>query len=128
MKKEIRVIVKEPGHKSTVKEMVVDLKSLQGIVEGMIEIVPLPNLDGVDIVLNEEGKLLELAPNIHLPEYNDLVVGNIVVCGFDEETGGHRSLTDDEVKKAQAFLEKNDADGFTGDILDFIRVEFFSFD
>jgi hypothetical protein len=128
MKKEIRVIVKEPGHKSTVKEMVVDLKSLQGIVEGMIEIVPLPNLDGVDMVLNEEGKLLGLAPNVFLPEYDDLVVGNIVVCGFDEETGGHRSLTDDEVKKAQAFLEKNDADGFTGDVLDFIRVEYFSID
>lgn len=128
MKKEIRVIVKEPGHKSTVKEMVVDLKSLQGIVDGMIEIVPMPNLDGVDIVLNEEGKLLGLDPNIHLPEYDDIAVGNIVVCGFEEETGGHRSLTDDEVKKAQAFLEKNDADGFTGDISDFLRIEYFSID
>ena len=120
----VKAIVKEPGKEAEIKEVIIKLESLQKIVKGMIEIIPFPEIEGLDIILNEEGKLINLDPNILIPEYNDLAVGPIIVLGFDEDKGDHRSLSEEEIKKVKEYIKKNDAREFKGKIEDFLGVDF----
>jgi hypothetical protein len=120
----VKAIVKEPGKEGEIKEVIIKLESLQKIVKGMIEIIPFPEIEGLDIILNEEGKLINLDPNILIPEYNDLAVGPIIVLGFDEDKGDHRSLSEEEIKKVKEYIKKNDAREFKGKIEDFLGVDF----
>jgi hypothetical protein len=121
----VKAIVKEPGKEAEIKEVIIKLESLQKIVKGMIEIIPFPDIEGLDIILNEEGKLINLDPNILIPEYNDLAVGPIIVLGFDEDKGDHRSLSEEEIKKVKEYLKKNDAREYKGNIEDFLKVDFY---
>lgn len=77
--KTIRVIVKKPGDVGEVREIQNDLWTLQGIVGGYIEVVPLKN--GVYAIVNEEGKQRGMKPNI--PYGNDALVGTVVLAGID---------------------------------------------
>lgn len=81
----IKVIVKEPGKDPEVREIDDSLEAMQEIVGGSIEMVPFPGLerDGVCIVLNEEGKLDGLAPNVQY--YQDIIVGSLFVMGSGDE-------------------------------------------
>lgn len=57
------------------------LKELQEFVGGYIEVVPLGN--GKIMVVNEEGRLLNLPPNWAVTTrygLSDLIVGNALVC------------------------------------------------
>jgi len=112
----IRAVVKEPSKEAQEKEIEVSLEKLQGLVKGLIEIVPFPGKEGLDIVLNEEGKLINMEPNVYLPEYSDMAVGPIVVIGFGDEQGEHRGLTEEEITKVKGYLEKNDARTYKGNI------------
>lgn len=78
-----RVVVKQPGQPAEI--VMVDwadnLSYLQSVVGGYIELVYLsPELD---MYINEEGKLLELEPNLSFP--GDTIVGPVVVCSHDDE-------------------------------------------
>ena len=75
----MQVIIKEPNCEPILKEVRHDLKTMQCIVGGLIEHISYPKLNGVDIWCNEEGKLLNLEPNIHMPEYQDDIVGTIFI-------------------------------------------------
>lgn len=88
-----RVIIKEVGKKPEIVEVEkVTLEYMQGVVGGLIEIPPLSEAlykRGIDMVINEEGKLLELEPNMLVlgDEYEvlDVVVGNILFVANDGE-------------------------------------------
>lgn len=96
--KEIRVLMVEPGEKPKETLLNTDLDSLQKAVsigceeQGLIEIV---HLDGsrCSLLLNEEGKILNLKGNRQLGE--DILAGVFYVFG-DTPSGGMRSLTDKE--------------------------------
>ena len=75
-KRKIKVIIKEPNKDPVVSEIVDDLKTIQKIVGGYIEVVPFPNVKGVDLVVNEEGKLEKLPGNFFIPHYEDCIVGS----------------------------------------------------
>lgn len=74
-----------------------DLKTLQEIVEGHIETVPVVLSSewskekdvGLTLIINEEGKLLGLPVNQTATDmaaiYNDVIVGNAVLMGTTEE-------------------------------------------
>lgn len=74
-----------------------DLKTLQEIVEGNIETVPVVLSSGwskekdvgLTLIINEEGKLLGLPVNQKATDmaaiYNDVIVGNAVLMGTTEE-------------------------------------------
>ena len=101
--KEIRVLIKLVGHKpikATIKD---DLKILQDIVGGLIEVVELT--EDIDIICNEEGKLEGLLPNINL-DY-DIIVGDIIFCSHDD-MGNFTSLTDEQIKRILAELKFRD--------------------
>ncbi len=72
------VMVKRVGQVVTKKEIdkTNSLAELQGLVEGYIEAVPFEK--GITILVNEEGRLMHLPPNI--VSYRGVLVGTVVFC------------------------------------------------
>lgn len=74
-----------------------DLKTLQEIVEGHIETVPTALASewsheqgvGLTLIINEEGKLLEMPVNRLATDmtyiFNDVIVGNAILIGTTDE-------------------------------------------
>lgn len=77
----IKVIIKRPdeeyGHVTNISDR---LENLQKTVEGNIEVV---HLGDILIICNEEGKLLNLQPNMFVG--HELLVGTIIVTGKNGE-------------------------------------------
>lgn len=98
----IKVLIVEPNKEPALHLIKNDLETLQEIVDGLIQIVSLPN--GIDIILNEEGKIMGLPFNRVLPkeffETDDILCGNLILAGLNEETGETISLTDEQIENA----------------------------
>lgn len=94
------VVIKHPGFIAEVHD--VDLSTigfLRSVVGGSIELVRLSN--EWDMWVNEEGKLLNLEPNLLFPR--DIVVGSVVVTGHSgENTVG---LKGDDVEQIKITLD-----------------------
>jgi len=106
MSKTIRVVRLVPGQMPEVATIAAGLNSLQSEVGGNIEVVGLDK--GVDAYVNEEGLLIGLPFNCHLPSAFAggrmvPVVGTIILASHDEE-GETVSLTDEQVGYWQATL------------------------
>lgn len=84
----IRVLVKEPGKPAEVREIENTLKTMQAIVGGNIEALQIT--ENVICYLNDEGKLLKLAPNFL--NLLDVICGTAVFMRADEE-GNEIDLT-----------------------------------
>lgn len=94
------------------KEIGNELEDLQEIVGGWIEIPYLSRRladEGIDIIINEEGKLMGLEPQIVVADREtnkvlDLVVGNCIFASHDEmgETVG---LTNRQIEIVKEELE-----------------------
>ena len=87
MEGKMRAIIKRPdeqyGHVTNIST---SLQNLQNIVSGHIEVVPLPFLgEGVVLICNEEGKLLDLTPSQYIAELHDVVCGEFLVIGSKGE-------------------------------------------
>ena len=94
----IKVVVKKPGDThGQIVEIDNRLEELQSIVEGYIEVFPLT--EDILIILNEEGKLQDLKPNIFVSngEGFELIVGNIVIVGCNGED--FTSLNDKQINQ-----------------------------
>ncbi len=102
----IKAIIKQPYCKAYITEIENTLESYQKRVNGYIECVEMPNAEGIDIILNEEGKINGMQPNIYLPEYEDCVMGPIVIVGYDNK-GRHKGLTDKQISIVMDYLNKN---------------------
>lgn len=88
----IKVKVFEVGKKPYWKTMENELTEFQGLVGGWIETITLPYKDGepaVVLIVNEEGKLIELPKNLILADrYGataferraDILCGTVVAC------------------------------------------------
>lgn len=78
----MRIILKEPGRDP--RRMTIDgsLKTLQDLVGGYIEHIGFSR--GVGILVNEEGKLLDLPPNFCLAG-KDMLAGNVLFVGEEGE-------------------------------------------
>lgn len=92
-KDELRVLVIEPRKPAEIREVGSDLKSLQSLVGGYIEHIPF--LGNIDLLINEEGKLMGLPQN-RINYHGDILVGTVVIvktCG-----GEFCSLTEAEAE------------------------------
>ena len=87
------------------------LEVLQDLVGGYIDYNSLSQ-DGVDMILNEEGKILDLDYNLkatllyratHLYA-DDYIVGDVIIVGTDNY-GENRSLTDIEISVVKKIIE-----------------------
>ena len=92
----MKVVYKEPGEEAMIMHIDNTLKSLQTLVGGCIEHLELA--PGIGIVVNEEGKLYDMAPNFFVPGIKDRIIGPAVFVGED---GG---LSDEDVRTVMAFL------------------------
>ena len=81
MQELISVIIKEPNKDPERKVIKNTLETMQGIVEGNIEIVPLAS--EVLIVCNEESLIHHLPYNCTLDHHS--IYGTFFLCGFEGE-------------------------------------------
>ena len=79
----MRVIYKEPGKEPRTMVIPNELKVLQDLVGGYIETLKIA--DNVVMIINEEGKLLDLAPNFFVGAIADVILGPVVICEEDGE-------------------------------------------
>ena len=92
--KTIEVIVVEPNKPARIEKISNTLEAKQKLVGGYIEVI---RMDGFDIIINEEGKLLDLEPNFGIYGGMDYVAGTAIFAGVNYETGDFKSLN--EVQK-----------------------------
>ena len=81
MADKITVMIKEPGENWERREIDNTLKTLQGLVGGRIETVSVQ--DDLLLIVNEEGVLQDLDPNLYICGY--WLRGTVVAVGFDGE-------------------------------------------
>lgn len=94
----IKVVIKRVGQSPIVTAIENDLKTSQRIVKGRIEIVSVAN--GIDMIVNEEGKLNGSEPNFYIAQngYTDLIFGDVLFVGVNYEEGTQISLTDGQIQ------------------------------
>ena len=96
----IKVIIKHPGCIPYINWIPNELSALQDIVGGYIEVVNLTS--DVCIICNEEGKLLDLDPNVKI--CGELFVGTIIIAGVDGEDFANVPATWSTMRTAMPFL------------------------
>lgn len=92
--KMLKVLLKKVGQKPQVIEIPDTLEAKQNIVGGLIEIV---QYDDIVLVCNEEGKLLNMPPNL-IFEF-DYIAGDCFLMGENLDTGEWRSLSQLEIDR-----------------------------
>jgi len=124
-KKQIRVLLREPGKEPEVRTITDSLENLQSLVSGRIETISLPGIKDVICILNEESKLEHLDANIFVPEYEDLFTGTMVAAG-DSRSGEFRDITDAQIEKVKAYIAAHDAAGYEYGEDEFMNMRFYS--
>ena len=81
----IKALVKEPGKRAVLKEIEGDLKSMQAVVGGCIEIVTINYNHEILLICNGEGKLDDLDDNF--PFRGDFIVGTVLFARGNNEGG-----------------------------------------
>lgn len=81
MADKITVMIKEPGENWERREIDNNLKTLQGLVGGHIETVHVR--EDLLLIVNEEGVLQDLEPNLYIKGY--WLRGTVVDVGLDGE-------------------------------------------
>lgn len=81
-----------------------DLKSFQDYVGGLIQVVGLT--DDIEIICNDEGKLMNLPLNrawLIDGELVDVLVGDILACRFDDE-GNFDDIKEEDIEEINKYL------------------------
>lgn len=94
MEDKILVLRGKVNEELEIDEIYNDLETLHKEVNGYIEVVMLEN--DIMMIINEEGHLLGLEPNIALRrngQFIDVIVGDVIIAGLDRETGDTIGLT-----------------------------------
>jgi len=106
----IRVILKEVDKPGVVTEIDDDIETLQELAGGpdrLIGMCSFPIGENIDMIyadnyLNDGSKA-----NFLMPEMKHIMGGTCIIAGYDPEDGGTISLTDEQIKIASEYLEKN---------------------
>ena len=91
------ILIKTTGEMEVV-EYENKLEVLQDYVGGLIDYVTIE--DGIDMIINDEGKILGMEPNwvaTFLWGQPDMIVGDVLVVGIKD--GDNVTLTDEQIKK-----------------------------
>ena len=94
-KEKLRCILVKVFEQPKVIEIEHNLSTLQNYVGGLIDIVEIE--EDVVIIINDEGKLLGLSPNLVLYEFRDIIVGDFLVVG--QKNGETISLSEEKIEK-----------------------------
>ncbi|MGN0532994.1 MAG: DUF3846 domain-containing protein [Eubacterium sp.] len=88
----MRVLIKKVGEPIYEDDIKDELEVLQNLVGGYIECVSIGN--NIDMVCNEEGKLIGLEPHIFFK--GDIICGDVFFVGVDAPE--FVSLTDEQIE------------------------------
>ena len=112
------VVIIEPNQSALISEIGSDLKSMQEVVGGHIEIIPAERMIGGNIlrnrdlllVLNEEGKNDGSKPNFPTRDGLDYIFGTVFICkGQEDEMVG---LSEEEADLVAGLVHrKEETDG-----------------
>lgn len=112
--KKIRVGIKKVDKPIKFIEIEDTIEKLQEIVDGYIDIFTTDSLAeiGIDIILNDEGKLRGMDTNIALTDGKndqllDVIVGDIIFAGHDS-FGNTISLTDEQCMYIEMVLNSTE--------------------
>ena len=98
----MEILLVEPEKAPEVKEINGELRTMQELVDGMIQAV-YPFDDPVALVCNDEGKLLGLPGNRALRDQQgkpyDIIFGTFFLCGAPSDCDHFTSLTDEQIEK-----------------------------
>ena len=101
----MRILVVEPERRPEVREIDGSLKSMQEVVGGLIQSVPLIGDFDTVLVCHDEGKLLNLPANRGLRDETgqiyDIVCGTFFICGAPADSDHFTSLTQDQIERCQ---------------------------
>lgn len=98
----MKAILKNVGKPAEVIDVNVNYDFMSATVGGFIQMVPIgPN---VEVVCNEEG-MFAGPGGTPLPFNAAGYLGNILIVSLDDD-GDERGLTDDEIRKGLAYLER----------------------
>ena len=108
----MKVIIIKPFTQPYIKEIKNDLRSMQEIVGGYIEVIyPFDNPE-IALICNEEGKLEGLTPNRFLLNRNngvcDFICGDFFLCYAPADSENFESMPDNLIQK---YIEKFSAKG-----------------
>ena len=110
----IRVLVKEPGKPSEVREIENTLEVFQAIVGGHIEALGIR--DDLCCYVNEDGKLLNMQPNFVIRRQYvskvDIIVGTAVFFRSEDDEDSEISLTLTDILYLDRLLLDCDASNF----------------
>lgn len=99
--KKLKILYKKIGREPVVMEIEDTLEKKQELVGGLIEVIP---YNDKLIVCNEEGKIMNLKPNV-IFDY-DYIAGNFFVVNDDYKNAGFKSLKNYEIEEIKKDLNK----------------------
>jgi hypothetical protein len=92
--KNLRAVIVEPNKPARIEKVPNDIYALQKLVGGLVEHL---DMDGFDLLFNEEGKLLDLEPNFSIFDGLDYIAGICIFVGVNYSTGEWTSLKDEHL-------------------------------
>ena len=99
----MRVIIVEPYKEPYEKEINGKLKTLQGFVGGLIQVLYPFEDEHIALICNDEGKLLGLPLNRALRnkrgEIYDIVSGTFLICSAPPDSESFEGLSDEQIRK-----------------------------
>ena len=90
----------------TVQKIDNRLESFKSIVKGFIECVPIDRT-GIQAIVNEEGKMRKMKPQIFILNKGDYLVGPIIFARLDETNGEFIDLTEKDINYIKEYIVKN---------------------
>lgn len=96
----LKILFKEVGKRPKVMEIDDTLEAKQKLVGGLIEVVHYK--DNMLLICNEEGKNLQMPPNLKFE--NTYILGDCFVIGDDYKNSGFKSLSIEEIRTARKDL------------------------
>lgn len=97
----IKGITLKINEQPRVEEIENDYKAFQNFVGGHIQALTISN--DVVMIVNEEGKLMGLAPNFLCDTIHDVIVGDVIFVGTDGES--FTTLTQEQACKVIDYIQ-----------------------
>lgn len=101
----MKVIYKKPGEKPEILDIPNKLGEFQRLVGGYVEAITL-HRSGTVLLVNEEGRLLELEPNVWIFERGEFVYGPAIWAGDAGEE--FTDLPKQIIEMAEIMLEEEE--------------------
>lgn len=99
--KKLKIIYKQVGKDPIEMEIEDTLEAKQKLVDGLIEVVPYK--EDLLLVCNEEGKIINLKPNLDFGY--DYIAGDCFVIGDDYENSGFKSINENQIEEIKEDLK-----------------------